>query len=134
MTAEWLHQHQSGGPVMTLRHRVRQPCEEHAWSQDELADKIGADPTQISRYQNSRITPSADAVIRLAETFGVSTGYLLIDAAPRRQFRSPEESLGDRRATITELSDHDHDRELVLSLIDALATKTRLKTLSSGTS
>lgn len=117
---------------MTLRHRVRQPCEEHAWSQDELADKIGADPTQISRYQNSRITPSADAVIRLAETFDVSTGYLLIDAAPRRQFRSPEESLGDRRATITELSDH--DRELVLSLIDALATKTRLKTLSSGTS
>jgi hypothetical protein len=52
--------------------------------------------------------------------------------APRRPFRSPEDSLGDRLATISELSDH--DRELVLSFIDALVTKTRLKTLASGIS
>jgi transcriptional regulator with XRE-family HTH domain len=110
---------------MSLRERVRQLREERAWSQGELADKIGADPAQISRYENGRITPSADAIVRLAETFGVSTDYLLVEAAPRRPFRSPEDSLGDRLATITELSDH--DRELVLSFIDALVTKTRLK-------
>lgn len=116
---------------MSLHDRVRQLREERAWSQGELADKIGADPAQISRYENGRITPS-DAVVRLAEGFGVSTDYLLVVGAQRRPFRSPEDSLGDRLVTISELSDH--DRELVLSLIDALVTKTRLKTLASGIS
>ena len=117
---------------MSLRERVRQLSEEHAWSQGELAEKIGADPAQISRYENGRITPSADAIVRLAETFGVSTDYLLVEGAPRRPFRSPEDSLGDWLDTISELSDH--DRELVRSFIDALVTKTRLKTLASGIS
>jgi transcriptional regulator with XRE-family HTH domain len=121
MAAEWLRQHEPGGPLMSLRERVRQLREEHAWSQGELAERTGADPAQISRYENGRITPSADAVVRLAETFGVSTDYLLVDDAPRRPFRSPEDSLGDRLATISELSDR--DRELVLSFIDASSPK-----------
>jgi transcriptional regulator with XRE-family HTH domain len=132
MTPEWLYQHEPGGPVMSLRDRVRQLCGEHAWSQGELGDKIGADPAQISRYENGRITPSADTVVRLAETFGVSTDYLLVDRAPRRPFRSPEDTLGDRLAGLAELDSH--DRELVLSFIDALITKTRLKTLASSIS
>ena len=114
---------------MSLRERVRQLREEHAWSQGKLVQRTGADPAQISRYENGRITPSADAVVRLAETFGVSTDYLLVKDAPRRPFRSPEDSLGDRLAAIS-----DHDRELVLSFIDALVTKTRLKTFASGIS
>jgi hypothetical protein len=44
--------------------------------------------------------------------------------------RSSENGLGDRLATITELTDH--DRELVLSFIDGPVTETRLKTLVDG--
>jgi transcriptional regulator with XRE-family HTH domain len=117
---------------MSLRERVRQLREERGWSQGELAEKIGADPAQISRYEHGRITPSADAIIRLAETFGVSTDYLLVDDAPRRAFRSPEDTLGDRLAGLAELDGH--DRELVLAFIDALITKTRLKALAGGIS
>jgi hypothetical protein len=69
--------------------------------------------------------PSADAIIRLAQAFDVSCDYLLVDDAPRRPFRSAEDVLGDRLATIAELGDH--DRELVLSFIDALVTKTASK-------
>ena len=132
MDTEWLRQDEHGGPFMALADRVKQLRNQHGWSQGELAEHIGADPAQISRYENSRITPSADALVRLAETFDVSCDYLLVDDAPRRPFRSPEDSLGDRLADLTELGEH--DRELVLSFIDALVTKTRLKALASGVS
>ncbi|MGH7428441.1 MAG: helix-turn-helix domain-containing protein [Candidatus Methylomirabilaceae bacterium] len=117
---------------MALAERVKQMRNEHGWSQGDLAERIGTDPAQISRYENGRITPSADALIRLAETFDVSCDYLLLDDAPRRPFRSPEDTLGHRLADLGELGDH--DRELVLSFIDALVTKTRLKALAGGIS
>jgi transcriptional regulator with XRE-family HTH domain len=117
---------------MSLSERVRDLRKEHGWSQGELAEKVGADPAQISRYENARITPSADVVVRIAEVFDVSTDYLLVDDAPRRPFRRGDEALGDRLAQVEELGPD--DLALVLSFIDALVTKTRLKTLAGGLS
>jgi transcriptional regulator with XRE-family HTH domain len=117
---------------MALRDRVKQLRGEHGWSQTDLAEHIAADPAQISRYENGRITPSADAIIRLAQAFDVSCDYLLVDDAPRRAFRSAEDILGDRLATIAELTPT--DRDLVLAFIDALVTKTRLKHLAADAS
>jgi transcriptional regulator with XRE-family HTH domain len=62
---------------------------EHSWSQGELAERVGGDPAQISRYENGRITPSADAVVKLAEVFDVSTDYLLVEDSPRRPSEEP---------------------------------------------
>ena len=132
MRTEWLHQHEHGAPLMALAERVKQLRTEHAWSQGDLAERVGADPAQISRYENGRITPSADALVRIAETFNVSCDYLLIDNAPRRPFRSPEDTLGERLHTINELDTK--DRELIHAFIDALVTKTRLKNLAGGIS
>lgn len=115
---------------MSLRQRVRQLREERGWSQGGLAEKVGADPAQISRHEHGRITPSADAIIRLAQTFAVSTDYLLVDDALWRSFRSPEDALGDRLADLAELD----LRDRVLSFIDALITKTRLRALAGGIS
>jgi transcriptional regulator with XRE-family HTH domain len=132
MNAEWLHQHELGAPNMTLANRVKQLRTEHGWSQSDLAQRIDADPAQISRYENGRITPSADALTRLAHTFNVSCDYLLIDNAPRRPFASPEDTLGDRLHTIHELTTG--DQQLVIAFIDALVTKTRLKNLARDAS
>jgi transcriptional regulator with XRE-family HTH domain len=131
MPTEWLHQQQTGATPMALADRVKQLRTEHTWSQNDLADRIGADPAQISRYENGKIAPSADALIRLAQTFNVSTDYLLIDDAPRRPHKSPEDTLGPRLHTINELNTQ--DRELVHAFIDALVTKTRLKHLANNT-
>lgn len=92
----------------------------------------GRQPAQISHYENGRITPSADAVVRLAEVFDVSCDYLLVDDAPRRRFRTPEDALGDHLATVAELGAD--DLHLVVSFIEAVVTKTRLKTLAGGIS
>ncbi|HCU93514.1 MAG TPA: hypothetical protein DHU96_12610 [Actinobacteria bacterium] len=114
---------------MALADRVKALRAERGWSQTDLANRIAAAPAQVSRYESGRTAPSADTVTRLAETFGVSTDYLLIDDAPRRPFRSAEDALGDRLATIAELDPA--DQALVISFIDALVTKTRLKRLTA---
>ena len=132
MQPEWLRLDEHGAPLMALAERVKQLRTEHTWSQGDLAERVGADPAQISRYENGRITPSADALVRIAETFNVSCDYLLIDNAPRRPFRSPEDTLGERLHTINELETK--DRELVHAFIDALVTKTRLKNLARDAS
>ncbi|MCP3857610.1 MAG: helix-turn-helix transcriptional regulator [Actinomycetia bacterium] len=133
MRTEWLRQHETGDTTpMALAERVKQLRTEHHWSQGDLAERINADAAQISRYENGRITPSADALVRLAETFGVSCDYLLVDNAPRRPFTSPEDALGHQLHDIAEL-DPD-DLELVTRFIDALVTKTRLRNLTANIS
>src|SRR5262245_61633022 len=104
--AEW-NRHEPGGPVMSLQERVKELRKEHGWSQGELAERVSADPAQISRYENGRITPSADIIVKLADVFDVSTDYLLVENSPRRPHRPPEDALGDRLATLAELSPED---------------------------
>jgi transcriptional regulator with XRE-family HTH domain len=132
VSAQWGRQVDHGGPVMSLQERVKQLRKEHGWSQGELAERVGGDPAQISRYENGRITPSADAVVKLAEVFDVSTDYLLVEDSPRRPFRGAEDALGDRLGTIGELSAE--DLTLLLGFLDALVTKNRLKALAGGVS
>lgn len=53
--------------------------------QTELAQRVGStDARQLSRYENGRITPSLDAVARLAQALDVSLDYLVFDDPPRR--------------------------------------------------
>jgi transcriptional regulator with XRE-family HTH domain len=132
VNAQWGRQVDHGGPVMSLQERVKQLRKENGWSQGELAERVGGDPAQISRYENGRITPSADAVVKLAEVFDVSTDYLLVEDSPRRPFRGAEDALGDRLGTVGELSAE--DLTLLLGFLDALVTKNRLKALAGGVS
>ncbi|MGH9186027.1 MAG: helix-turn-helix domain-containing protein [Acidimicrobiales bacterium] len=87
-----------------LGERIKQLRAEQRRSQGDLAEKIGADPGQISRYENSHIAPSTNAIVRLAEGRDVSRDFLLVDDAPRRRFRSAEDALGEHLATLAELA------------------------------
>jgi hypothetical protein len=68
----------------------------------------------------------------LAEAFDVATDYLLVDGTARRPFRRGDEALGTRLSQVSELGEE--DLTLVLSFIDALVTRTRLKALAGGLS
>jgi transcriptional regulator with XRE-family HTH domain len=117
---------------MALGERIRQLRKEAGLSQADLAEKIGADPGRVSRYEAGRITPSADALVRLAETLNVSIDHLLIDAVPRRPLHSAEDALGDHLAAVAELPPD--DLASLLNVIDGLVAKNRLKTLAGGLS
>lgn len=53
-------------------------------TQVDLADRIGASQQQVHRWENSKVTPSADTIAKISEVFGVSADYLL-DTEQNRQ-------------------------------------------------
>lgn len=117
---------------MLLGERIKQMRKEAGWSQGELAEKVATDARQISRYENGRITPSLDAIARIAEVLNVSVDHLVFEDIPRRPLHAPDHGLGDRLADIGELNAEDRDH--LLSVIDAFVTKNRLRALAGGTS
>jgi transcriptional regulator with XRE-family HTH domain len=87
---------------MALGDRIRQLGEEAGWSQAELGDKIGADSQRVSRYETGKITPSLDAIVRIAEALNISIDHLPIDGIPRRPLHAAEHNLGDRLTALSE--------------------------------
>lgn len=63
------------------------------WNQKELADRIGARPSQISKYERGSYLPRPDLLPRLAEALEVSLDYLMTGRGTgetRRDFRLRE--------------------------------------------
>ena len=63
------------------------------WSQKDLADRIGAKPAQISKYERGSHFPRPDLLPRLAEALEVSLDYLMTGRSSgetRRDFRLRE--------------------------------------------
>jgi len=119
-------------PSPFLAERLKTLRTEAGWSQNELADKIDSDGRQVSRYENGRITPSLEALVRIAQTFNVSVDYLVIPDAQRRPLHSPEHAFGDKLADLANLDDS--DQAAILKILDALVTKNKLRALTGGAS
>src|ERR1700685_331177 len=101
VAAQWgWHIDQEDRAAMPLGERIRQLRKEAQLSQAELGEKIAVDPGRVSRYEAGRITPSAEALVRLAEVLNVSIDHLLVDDIPRRPLHSSEDVLGDRLANL----------------------------------
>ncbi|WP_372442093.1 helix-turn-helix domain-containing protein [Nocardioides limicola] len=67
---------------------------EAGWSKADLAEKIGSDARQVSRYENNKVAPGLEAVIRMAETFNVS-----VDALRQRRTTATQCPQQPRRRT-----------------------------------
>jgi transcriptional regulator with XRE-family HTH domain len=132
--AQWPPRDDHGGhdmPSPFLAERLKQLRTEAGWSQNELAEKIDSDGRQVSRYENGKITPSLEALVRIAETFNTTIDYLVIPDAGRRPLHPIDHGLTDKLADLAHLTDD--DRTILLGVIDALTTKAKLRTLTRGT-
>ena len=114
---------------MPLGDRIKALRKEAGWSQGELAEKVGTDARQVSRYENGRITPGLDTAMRIAEAFNVSLDHLTFDDVPRRALHAAENVLGDRLAAVSELDDD--DLTSLRNVIDGLVAKRRLRVLAN---
>ncbi len=112
-----------------LGERIRELRKERGWSQGELGTSIGADAQQVSRYENGRITPSAEVIVKIAETFDVSLDYLLVESAVRRPLHVADEGLISRLGDLQDLSEE--DRGVLFHMVDALRAKNRFKSLAA---
>ena len=114
---------------MSLGQRLKQLRQEKSWSQDEFADHAQIDGRQVSRYENDKVMPSVDVVIKMAKAFNVSLDYLLVDDTGRRPLDAPTTKFAQRALALEGLSDDD-ERSL-LHVLDAIEAKNKLKLLAA---
>lgn len=110
---------------MAIGEQIKNLRKERGWSQADLATKINGDAGQISRYENGKITPSVEAIVKFAELFDVSVDYLLVENAARRPFRQSDDALEQRLGDLDQLSDA--DRDALLHILDGLLANTRIR-------
>lgn len=115
---------------MLVGERIKSLRKEKGWSQGELAEKVGADGRQISRYENGHITPSAEVLVKLAQVFEVSVDYLLVEDAPRHPLKLEDHDLLARLEDVQYLSEE--DKASILHILDALVAKSKIKSFAQG--
>ena len=57
--------------------RLKQLRNENGLHQDELAEKIGVKRAVVGQYENDKVFPSVEVLIKIADYFEVSIDYLL---------------------------------------------------------
>jgi transcriptional regulator with XRE-family HTH domain len=102
--------------------QLRRIREDRFLSQRQLAEGIGIEIAQVSRYERGVFFPNVETLIHLAEFLRVSVGLLLFareEGTPSNQ-ESPIQdiTLLERFRRLEKLSRK--DREMVVGLIDAL--------------
>ncbi len=60
-----------------MGNRIRDLREDKGMRQSDLAKAVGIDQRTISNYEIGKTNPDSDALIKLADFFGVSIDYLL---------------------------------------------------------
>jgi len=110
---------------MNFGEKIKLLRKENSWSQKELSKKINTDTRQISLYENNKVAPSADTIVRISKVFNVSIDYLLIDDIVRRPLNVKDESIFERIQMIELLTEE--EKQSVYNIIDGLAAKNKLK-------
>lgn len=113
---------------MELGKRIRQLRAETGLSQLELAQRLGADGRQISRYENGHVSPSLEVLVRLSEVFDVSLDYLVFEKAPRRPRHLDDQHFSRRLEQARSLSYE--DRAWLLEALDTLLARNEIKDLA----
>ena len=107
---------------MTLGEKLKLLRDEKGWTQDYLGELINSHGRQISKYENDRVTPTIELIIRFAKIFKVSIDYLVFEDSPRFNIKHANNlDLIDILGSINELED-DKKRALKL-IIRALSEK-----------
>ena len=114
---------------MSLGEKLKDLRREKGWSQDEFAFHAQIDGRQVSRYENDRVVPSVEVLVKIAKAYDVSLDFLVLDDAPRRSLSPTTSPVADRLQELSALSAD--DEQCLLHLLDALEAKNRLKEIAA---
>ena len=95
---------------MILADKIIEERKRNAWSQEELAEKLGVSRQSVSKWEGAQSIPDLNRILQLAELFNVSTDYLLKEDAKKETEPAPlSESIetvkGLRHVSMEEASD-----------------------------
>lgn len=112
---------------MTLGEKIRKLRSEKGFSQGFLGTKSGVNAKLLSKYENGRITPTAETLRKIAEALEVSADYLIFDNVPQdgvSQLKDLE--LFERFKEVEQMEPE--DRTMIKNLIDAVIIKNKVQT------
>ena len=75
---------------MTLGEKLQKLRKARSWTQEELAEKVGVSRQSLSKWESDGALPDTANIILLADLFGVTTDYLLREAASADAFTPME--------------------------------------------
>jgi transcriptional regulator with XRE-family HTH domain len=110
---------------MNFGEKIKLLRKEKGWSQEELSKKIETDTRQVSLYENNKVAPSAETIVRISKVFNVSIDFLLINEIARRPLTLKDETLFANIQKIELLTDE--EKQSIFKIIDGLAAKNKLK-------
>jgi len=62
---------------LTLGDRIMLHRRKKGLSQQELSKLLGVNQSNVAKYENNKVKPNLDVLIKLADLFEVTTDYLL---------------------------------------------------------
>jgi len=111
---------------MMLGEKIKQLRKERGFSQSDLEKKSGVNSKLLSKYENGRITPTADTLRKIAEGLEISTDYLLFDNAPKDGLSQLEDLELFEKFREVERMDLEN-KQMIKNLIDAVIIKTKVQ-------
>lgn len=104
--------------------KLKKLRKEKNMSQTELGEKIGAGAHAISRYENNKVTPSTETMIKFSEIFNVSIDYLIFDRETKESLENENPELIQKLKNI-EMLDKE-DQTFLFKIIDTLLAKKKM--------
>jgi transcriptional regulator with XRE-family HTH domain len=116
-----------GGPGgMRLGEKIKQLRREKGISQSALEQRSGVNSKLLSKYENSRIIPTADTLKKIAEGLEISADYLLFDNVPKNGL-SPLKDL-ELFELFKEVEDMTQEnKDMIKNLIGAVIIKNKVQ-------
>ena len=71
-----------------MTYRIRQARKEKGWTQEQLAEAMGVDPVQISRWETGKREPQTSTLVKIAAALDTTLGYLAGDQLPPNAVRA----------------------------------------------
>lgn len=92
---------------MILADKIINLRKKNAWSQEELAEKLGVSRQSISKYEGAQSIPDMDKILKLSKIFGVTTDYLIKDEIEDPEFLDEDyEESKTRKVSMEMASDY----------------------------
>lgn len=105
--------------------RLRKLREARGFTQGELAERVGIELVQISRYERGQALPNAETLVSLAEVLKTETDVLLRGESSALRQAGAEDNLDlpllERFRDLQKLSKR--DRDAVILLIDSVLAR-----------
>lgn len=115
----------------TFGARLRKIREERFLSQRQLAEGVGIETVQISRYERGIALPGADTLLDLATFLRIGAGEFLVseEASNRTELPIHDISLLERFRDLEKLGRK--DRQMIIDLIDVVIASRQIEQVTA---